>query len=378
MSGENAPIGKAREARFMLTGKASQLATSVTPRVGVPGVDRVGDHQETRGVFFPAGGAVATTRTPAEFGGADGLTGDVLLAEYEAATGRVYALDRLGQRTAGVVPWVVGRNISLLADDKRNSQGVVVRGCMFGDAGFDAHVYIAAAGKPGQAPITLHHDTPGAPQNSTDAYEGDGSRPAKLSDALRIGAGVDVLCQGKTASGPPAGPDWVYFNATKHGGTRNSGYLASRFAAADALLSHEGGGPLREASSLHDYTSTRDKRMLRRGALSIANALWTNGNPEYDAPLWLEEVNEPEDVMEPAGHATRVHAQFDEDDTHPHQCPPGKKAKKIKWHVRQTMPELPPCEGQKYADNSLPVVPQSYYAGQAMLNGVGFLSHPGA
>jgi hypothetical protein len=370
-------IGKDRDGRFLLTRNTQQVATSLTPRVGLTGVSRVGDNQEARGVFFPTGGAVATARNPAAFGGADGLTADAILAEYDAANALVYALDSLGQRAAQLAPWVVGSNISLLADPKRDSKGVVVRGCMFGDAGFSQHVYIAAAGQPGQAPLILHHDTPNAPTNSTDAYEGDGSRPAKVSDALRIGAGVDKLCQPLTSAGPQPGPDWVYLNATKHGGNRNSGYLAARFAAADAMLSHETGGPLRESSSHHDFARTRDGRMLRRGAISIANHLWTNGNPDFDAPMWIEEVDEGE-VMEPEGHLIRVHCQYDPRDTHPHLCPPGHKRKKIKWHVRQTMPELPPCEGSKYADNTLPRVPQAYYAGQTLLNGVGFLSHPGA
>lgn len=258
-----AHIGRDREQAFLLVDDPDLAALSLTIRVGVTPAKNVGDVQNPRGAFIPVGGAVAASKSPQTYyGGADGVTSPVLLAEYDAQTQQVFELTDLGTRNTRTVPWVVGKNISLLCDPTKSSKGHVLRGSKMGDAGFDAHVYMA--GTPGDSPIILHHDTPNAPVNSTRGFEGDLSRPALISDALRIGAGIDNLCNidPKYAVGVAPGRDWVFFNGTKHGGLRFSGYLATRFAASDAFLSYEVGGPLRDASSLHDLAYTDRKSVV--------------------------------------------------------------------------------------------------------------------
>lgn len=388
MQNQPSRIGRSRIQLFMFVDEPDLAALSLDVAVGVTPARNVGDRQEPKGAFVPVGFAVAASSNPqVNFGGADGVYSGAILAEYDPAGGKVYPLLKLGQRDTRTLPWIVGKNVELLADPTKPSQGVVIRGNLMGEKGYDAHVYIAGVSNKGPgSPIILHHETPGAPKNSTLAYEGDGSRPTELSDALRIGAGVDVLCQPVTASSRPTGPDWVYFNGTKHGGAKFSGYLATRFAAADAMLSHETGGPLRESSSLHDYAYTRDGRYLRRGALSISYHLWTDGNPRYDAPLWIEQVDEPENVQEPQGHPMRCHIQLDRDAYHPHLCKPGRLNGMFKVHKKEPMVELPPCEGARQTvpgggdipQKTAPAAVSAYYAGELLINGLSFISHPDA
>lgn len=371
-------IGRSRSQSIVVTpGDDDLAALSLTLRTGVPGVRNVGDRQPARGAFVPVGGAYAASNNPqVNWGGADGSAADVMLAEYDAKTGSVYPLRTIAQREPRNFPWFVGKNISILGNASRSSKGIVIRGSMMGDAGFDQHVYIAGQGN-GDAPLVLHHDQKGAPAESNIVYEGGGARPTIWSDALRIGAGVDELCAGHSGVPNAKTPDWVYLNATKHGGNRFSGFLASRFKAADAFLSYEVGGMVRPASSLHDYAFTRDKRWLRRAALSIANTLWTNGNPKFDAPMWIEEVDEEEIPDEPAGHLVRVHCQFDPADTHVHPCKPGTKPKKIKWNVREPISEGPPCDGAN-PKKTAPPSGISYGVTTLFMSGYGSLSHPKA
>lgn len=403
----SAHIGQSRKNAFLLTDDPSQVAKSLTPEVAVAGVDRAGDEQAVSGLFYGVGRAVATVANPqVDYGGADGVTGDAMLAEYvppkgqiasvvagqAGSAGLVYPLDRLGKRNALVKPFIVGKNIALLCDPTKPSNGVVVRGSLLGDPGFDAHVYIASPDpKLGQVPpIILHHWPPNAPVNSTIAYDPDGNskRAAPLSDSLRIRGGVNMLCPGTTA--PPDDGDayWVYLNGTQHGGNRLSGFLAATFANAEALLSREGYGPLRPATELHEFAVTTDLRSLRAGALDC-DSLFTRGNPEFDAPLWIEDEEEPE-VMEPSGHAVRVHCQHDKDGKngpydHGFMCRPTKRRGMRKWWVKQTVTETPPCKGQKPGKPTtgppaaaLPALPMAYFVGSHMANGIGFLSHPGA
>lgn len=387
----NPHIGDKPRMAFLLTQDPEQVATSITPERAVVGVDRVGDNQPGAGLFYPiAGRAVARTRNPRrDYGGADGITSDAILAEYDPTTKRVYALDTLGSRNPRTAPWEVGKDIALLADARKPSKGVVVRGCLTGEKGFDAHVYIAAAAGPraGQAPIILHHEQPNPPDNSTLAYDPDGAsnRVAPLSDALRIRAGLATLCQPITGVKEPE-LYWVYLNGTRSGG-RESGWLATTFDREDALLSNEVGGPLRPSSVKHELGITSDKRSVRVGALSC-DALFTRGNPEFDAPLWIEDVEEP-NVQEPSGHPVRVHIQHDKDGTNgPHThgfiCKPGQRIGMRKVWVAAPVVEGPPCKGQRKkpitgpARDMLPSTSLGYFAGIHQSNGLGFLSHPGA
>lgn len=372
-----AHLARARDQRALITPDDDQASLSLTPRVAVSGVERVGDRQAARGVFVPVGGAFAPSSNPqVAWGGADGSAADAILAEYDPATGTVHPLRTLNQREPRNQPWVVGKNIALLADKGKRAKGLVIRGSMMGDAGFDQHVFIAAA-SPGNVPLVLHHDQPGAPAESNTVYEGGGARPTVWSDALRIGAGVTQVCQPKTAPPDNSAPDWVFLNATKHGGARYAGWLATRFAAADAFVSFEQGGPLREASSLHDFAFTRDKRWLRRSALSIAMHLWTNGNPKYDAPLWIEEVDEPF-VQEPNGHPMRCHIQLDRKAKHAHPCQPGQLEGVFKIHKKEPIVETPPCKGSKPPASVVPPTGFSYGVTTLLMSGFGGLPNPRA
>lgn len=374
-----AHIGRQRAHTIVITpGDDDVAALSLTLKTGVTGAKNVGDRQYARGAFVPVGGAYAPSSNPqVAWGGADGSAADALLAEYDPAAGTVHALRTPGQREPRNAPWRVGKDITLWADKTKASKGFVLRGSMMGDAGFDQHVYIAAGSLPGQAGLVLHHDAPGAPAESNIVYEGGGTRPTIWSDALRIGAGVTKLCQDRTAPPDNNSPDWVYLNATKHGGNRFSGFLASRFSGADAFLSFEAGGPLREASALHDFAYTRDKRFLRRAAFSIARHLWTNGNPKYDAPLWIEEVDEP-DVQEPNGHPMRVHVQLDRKATHEHPCKPGKLTGMFKLHKKEPIVETPPCKGSRPPSSTIPPTGNSYGVTTLLMSGFGGLPNPRA
>lgn len=390
---EPAHIGKQRIHAFLSTDDISLAGTSLTLFVNVPGVKLVGNRQEAQGAFAQIGKAVAKA-AGGRLGLLDGGASDAILAEYVPSSGKYAGSDkvhvlrsRAGERDPNFEPWTVGRDIRVVVPDPtKPAIGVVVRGSMPGDRGFDQHVFIGFNEKDGK-PLTiiLHHEAPDAPKSSTLAYEGDGTRPAMLSDALRIGAGVDALCQlppqiGKTVAKPneAAGPDWVYLNATDHGGPRFSGYLASRFAERDALLSFEAGGPLRHAPDNHSYALTRDKRYLGRGALSIAMALWSNGNPDFTAPLGIEEVDEPP-VQMPEGHPVRCPIQFDPQDFHPHLCAPGKLPKVVKVHTRFPVAELPKCHGTQTANQVPPATDvRVYTGGMMMIAGLSVLSHPDA
>lgn len=399
----SAHVGQSRKNKFLLTDDPSQVAKSLTPEVAVAGTDRAGDEQGVAGVFFGMGGAVASVSNPqVDYGGADGITGDAILAEYvppkgaiasvvagaPGSVGQVFALDAIGRRNQRVDPWTVGKNISLLCDPTKPSKGIVVRGTMLGDAGFDAHVYIAGIDTVGggSPPIILHHRPANAPQNSTPAYDPDARSSAigLLSDALRIMGGVDKFCDARATA--PSDEDrvyWVYLNGTKHGGNRHSGWLATTFADAEGLLSREVYGPLRAASSLHDLATSDEGRPIRPGAVDC-DALFTRGNPRFDAPLWIEDVDEGT-VMEPEGHKMRVHCQQDMRDVHAFMCKPGTRPHKRKWWVKQAVVETPPCKGQKPPkpvtgppEHALPYLPQAYFVGSHLAGGYSFLSHPGA
>lgn len=384
-----AHIGDKPRQAFLLTDNPEQAATSLTPEVAVVGVDRVGDRQPGRGLFFGVGRAVAATRNPQkDYGGADAVTSDAMLAEYDPKTKRVYPLDKIGTRNPRTKPWTVGKDITALCDPNKPAVGVVVRGSLMGDKGFDAHVFIASAAGPrgAQAPIILHHEQPNPPDNSTLAYDPDAqsNRVAPLSDALRIRGGVAAVCQPKTGVKLPD-LFWVYLNGTRSGG-RESGWLATTFDKEDALLSVEVGGPLRPSSALHETAVTSDGRSLRVGALSC-DALFTRGNPQFDAPLWIEDVEEP-NVQEPSGHPVRVHIQHDRDGPngpwkHKFVCKPGEKIGMRKVWVASPVVETPPCKGQKKpvtgpALATLPATSLGYFVGVHLANGFAGLSHPGA
>lgn len=384
-------LGNSKAVIFMLDDNPDGAAKSLTLTYATLSSIRVGDHKPGAGQFIPVGGAVAETRNPEkDYGGADGALGHgVMLAEYVpgpsgatvaggASAGQVFPLDNLGRRTTRLKPWIVGQNISLLCDPTRPSKGFVLRGNQMGDKGFDAHVYIAASGGPGvTAPIILHHRSPNPPQNSTPAYDPDiPQNQAPLSDALRIVSGIDGFCKlGKTVSKPRAVIRWVAINATLSGG-RFSGYFAAHYAGGTALHSAETSGNLTISTSKHDLGHGDDGIAIRPGA-NHCDGLWTRGNPEFDAPLDIEDVEEP-DVMDQEGHPMRVHCQHDKDVDHAFVCGPRKG--KRRWHKKEPIVERPPCEGAKQPGHSVvfPATAIGYFVGQLEMNGMALISNPRA
>lgn len=394
-------IGNSKAVIFLLDDNPDGAAKSLTMSYATTSGVRVGDHKPGAGQFVPVGTAVARSRRPErDFGGADGAVGGgVMLAEYVPGGGfnsgpitgggaaapqngigsPVYPLDNLGKRTPQLEPWIVGKNISLLCDPTKPSKGFVLRGNQMGDGGFDAHVYIAAPSGLGGAPIILHHRNPNPPQNSTQAYDPDSPQnQAPLSDALRIVSGIDGFCKkpGTTSSTPQAVIRWVAINATLSGG-RFSGYFAAHYAAGTALHSAETSGNLTIATSKHDMGIGDDGISIRPGA-NHCDGLWNRGNPDFDAPLWIEDVEEPDNVMEPEGHPTRVHCQHDKDEMHGFTC--GPRAGVRKWHKKEPIVERPPCEGAKQPGHSVvfPNQPIGYFVGQFESGSLTLLSSPRA
>lgn len=376
---EQAPhIGQSRRQVFLLDDRPDLVAHSITPETMVSAVDRVGDHQDADGLFWPVGGrALARIKNQSvDYGGGSAITCDAMLAEYDPATGEVHLLERLGQRNPRTDPWVVGQNISLLADPNVPSEGVVIRGSQVGAAGMSAHVYIQAPPRKGRAgtPIILHHRTPNPPQNSTLAYDPDAPQnSAPLSDALRIVGGIDNVCKPRTLSKPDDPIDWVVLNGMQSGG-RFSGFLATAYPDSVAFHSHLMKGPLRPSTKVHDLGAAHDKFPVRQGALD-ADALITRGNPDFDCPAWVEDEDEPI-VTEPQGHPVRVHFQADPRDRHIGIC--GLKPKVRKWHVRQPIVETPPCKGADKTAPGAAILPSAYFAGSMLTNGYRFVSHPDA
>lgn len=390
-------LGNSKAVIFMLDDNPDGAAKSLTLTYATLSSIRVGDHKPGAGQFVPVGTAVAETRTPEkDYGGADGAVGGgVILAEYvpagpliggntivggaPTATSRVYPLDNLGQRTSRLKPWIVGQNISLLCDPTKPSKGFVLRGNQMGDKGFDAHVYIAAPAGPGvSAPIILHHRSPNPPQNSTPAYDPDlPQNQAPLSDALRIVSGIDGFCKkpGATSSKAQAVIRWVVINATLSGG-RFSGYFAAHYAGGTALHSAETSGNLTISTSKHNLGIGDDGIAIRPGA-NHCDGLWTRGNPKFDAPLDIEDVEEP-DVMDQEGHPMRVHCQHDNDVKHSFTCGPRDGLRR--WHIKEPIVERPPCEGAKQPGHSVvfPTTAIGYFVGQLEMNGVALLSNPRA
>lgn len=393
-----ASIGNTRRHAFILDDEPDNVATTLTPEVAVVSVENAGDHGEVAGNFYGMGRAVASVRNPQrDYGGADGIVSDCMLAEYDPSTKKVYPLDTLGARTIRTKPWTVGKDVQLLCDPNKPSKGIVVRGNKTGDAGFDAHVYIAAPTTPGggSSPIILHHRfmTAAPPTLSTVAFDDtvNSGWKAELSDALRIVAGIDWVCPPTTSPVKPKPVNWVVLNATQSGG-KFSGFLAAAYSGGSALLSDEMGGFLAMATSpAHDLGYGHDGLPIRRG-MQHADALIGRGtpnpkggnNPKYEAPAWVEDVEEP-DVMEMQGHPSRVHYQYDSDDTHDDVCS-GRPSGKRKWHKREPIVETPPCEGTKppkYASDgnvteAMPATGMSYFVGTQMMNGLFLLSNPRA
>lgn len=383
MSEHEPHVGQTRRQTFMVDDKPDLVTFSMTPETMVLAVDQVGDQQDADGIFWPVGGrAVATIRNQSvDYGGGSGITCDAMLAEYDPATGLVYQLLNLGARNGRVRPWKVGDNVSLLANPAVKSQGVVIRGSELGIKGMKAHVYIAGQSPkmPGQEPIILHHRfvTAAPPTLSTIGFDDNVNSEVKaeLSDSLRINSGVDSICPPKTSSNKQKRIWWTTLNGTMSGG-KFSGWLATTHADGIALHSNEMAGALRLSTKTHDLGYTHEGKPVRPGAVSC-DTLFTRGNPKFDRPLDIEDVDEPP-VAEPQGHPERVYCQQDRKAKHRYPC--GEREGVQKWHYRSPVVETPPCDGSKnpVTGPELSILPSLYFVGAGLMNGYRFSSHPGA
>lgn len=212
-------------------------------------------------------------------------------------------------------------------------------------SGHDDHETLAFA--PG-GPLVADHESvaPGAFSRwvwgmETGGEGIDASRGSGLHDVLRVRGMATDLCPGKTGVPGAARANSLYLNATKSAGTL-TGWLPATFATHDALLSHEKRGPLRPATDLHALGRSWEARTLVPGALDC-DALWTRGDPAYDAPLEIEDVEEPQ-----VGEGTfplRVHIQYDSGVKH--QGPCGERKGLRRLHVKVPVALKPSCTPTK-------------------------------
>lgn len=367
------------------------IATAPTPGPGGR-VEEGNWQRDFIGVQIGRAAALAT-QAGANITGVGHFAADTIFAELDANNVDVFPLERIGKRLAHARPWKVGKNITLLPSVAGPKFGVVVRGASIGAAGLNDHYFITAAAAPGGSPtdIILHHRSPNPPFNSTVAYDPDPVTgiKARLSDALRIGPGPTQFCAAGTTTGDPTEEFWVYINATQHGG-RFSGWFAAAFASEDAAFSFEVMGPLRPATKKHNLAFSRRLPPAARGRAFNTGAFdceanWTRGNPKFDAPMEILDVEEP-DVQEPEGFPIRVWLMHDKDEFHPWMCKPFKLPGKRRWHLRSPVQETPPCDASKaYAtvdsngnpERAFESAPSVYMPGGTLSSFIDFVPQPG-
>jgi hypothetical protein len=157
------------------------------------------------------------------------------------------------------------------------------------------------------------------------------------------------------------------------------GLLYTHFAGADALLSFEGWGPLRYATSTHEVGSTKDGP-IRSGAIDT-EALYTGGAPGYDMPLPFEERDEDNPVYD--GFEYRVKLWRRTKWVHEWLC--GKRPYRWDLHTRVPVTATPKCTPTKVPnkdstgtpDRIYPVANAVYNPGFTMNQGQIFVPRPG-
>ena len=329
-----------------------------------------GTPRERQGDKFGAGrgahaAGVMWPVDPKTHDGAGFIAADSFWAIYIKADDTVYLIDSelTDDRHPGAFPLKVGKKITLSKKLRKDYFGLVVRTAEYGTDGFKKNVFIAEVPADGSSDITIiAHHLPNTPnQNSTLVFDPDGDgRSGPIDDQLFVRrynpinlATHDQCSQGKTQSPVqtvPIDPTSyaVYWNCATSGVGENRGHGLTHFDDAEARMGFLMDGPLRPSSKKHLHTNTGDTDPngantgdIRAGALDL-DALWTNGNEQYDAPNKFYVREEP-DVVETEGIRHRVYHEMDSDDCHPSTR--GKRKGKWNWSVPLPLIETPPCEG---------------------------------
>lgn len=157
------------------------------------------------------------------------------------------------------------------------------------------------------------------------------------------------------------------------------GLLYTTFAGADALMSYQGGGPLRPSTSVHEVGLTPDAS-IRQGAIDC-EALYTFGTPGFDMPLPFEEHTEGRPVYN--GFEVRVKLWRNTKVKHQALC--GKKPNRWDLHTRIPVTETPLCTPTKVPNKdstgtparTYPVANAVYNPGFTMNQGTVFVPRPG-
>jgi len=332
------------------------LMRSVTP-------EHAGTPREKHGNKFGAAtgapaGRVMWPVDPTTHDGAGFIAADSFWAIYIKAEDKVYCLDSelVDDRHVGALALVVGNNVTLSKQLRKDYFGLVVRTAEYGTAGFKKNVFIAEVPADGSSDIRIiaHHDSPTPNQNSTPVFDPDGDgKFGPIDDQLFVRRynpiNISPVDQcGATSSPiqvPPIDPNAyaVYWNCATSGVGENRGHGLTHFDDAEARASYIMDGPLRPASKKHLHTQTGEMtgQDIRAMAHDL-NALHTNGSPAFDAPKKFYVREEP-DVIETEGFRHRVYMEMDTDDCH--DSIGGKRPGKWNRSVPLPLIETPPCEG---------------------------------
>lgn len=288
---------------------------------------RSGNTGKNAGLAAPAGKALAILADRDVWGGLDFLAGDALLGEHDVGGKAVWLLDSKGKRTPGAEQWQLagdGRNIRMAGPN----EGIVVRGASVGADFWRDHVFFPAAAR-----LVAHHRPDNPPVNSSmvaDPGDGETDWEAGLHGALRVRRWLNRFCGGATVVPGEPEPFALLLNFTKSTGD-NSGRGAATFAAAEALLSVEGKGPLTPADDGNHRVGDTD-RPIHSGGLNISEALFgdTPGGIIY-SPLAFNPAQWPFPPMGPYPVLTELREDYTDQHTNfCGQAVPGRK-KWVTW-----------------------------------------------
>lgn len=302
----------------------AKLSRSLTPiHIGTP---RENQGDRAGNVSALPAGKVAWPVDPSTHDGTSIIAADAFFAIYSAKSKEVALLDDInGKLHPGAYTLDVGVNVEIAGNEKRSGRGIVLRTAEYGSDGIAKNVFIPISGD-----LIAHHRPEDPPKNSTLVHDPgeDDDWAGGLHHPLRVRKFIDQFCKAVTDTDNP-----LYaplFNFTRNGdGTVAHG--AAHFNAAEACLSYEANGPLRESAPKHKLGETADAQ-VRAGAIDL-NAYFGDGTDAHTAPIEFN-VAEPWQEGKRSFFVTDPEIRYDANEQHPFQCGP----RKGKWKLWDTAP----------------------------------------